>query len=55
MTLPIILGTVTFLVVGGFAWVVVRVGSKPIPKIQTCTRPAPHVCTVNGPCNGWPR
>ena len=23
-------------------------------KIQTCTRPEPHICTVNGPCNGWP-
>lgn len=23
--------------------------------IQTCTRPAPHVCKVNGPCNGWPK
>jgi hypothetical protein len=22
---------------------------------KTCTRPTPHVCTVNGPCNGWPR
>jgi hypothetical protein len=19
-----------------------------------CTRPYPHVCAVNGPCNGWP-
>jgi hypothetical protein len=24
------------------------------PKVQTCTRQAPHVCTVNGPCNGFP-
>lgn len=24
------------------------------PTIQTCTRQAPHVCKVNGPCNGWP-
>lgn len=23
--------------------------------VQTCTRPAPHVCQVNGPCNGWPK
>ena len=23
--------------------------------MQDCTRPAPHVCRVNGPCNGWPR
>lgn len=21
----------------------------------TCTRPAPHRCRVDGPCNGWPR
>lgn len=25
------------------------------PKVQTCTRPFPHICKVNGPCNGWPR
>ena len=24
-------------------------------EIQQCTRPNPHVCTVNGPCNGWPK
>jgi hypothetical protein len=32
-------------------------GSTPeptIPKIQDCTRPAPHVCGRSGPCNGWP-
>ena len=23
--------------------------------IQDCTRPAPHVCKLNGPCNGYPR
>jgi hypothetical protein len=25
-----------------------------MPKVLACTRPAPHVCRVNGPCNGWP-
>jgi len=25
------------------------------PEVQTCTRRAPHVCAVNGPCNGWPK
>lgn len=24
-------------------------------EAKTCTRQAPHVCTVNGPCNGFPR
>ena len=24
-------------------------------KAQTCTRPAPHICTINGPCNGYPK
>jgi hypothetical protein len=24
-------------------------------EVRTCTRPAPHICAVNGPCNGWPR
>jgi hypothetical protein len=24
-------------------------------SIQDCTRPAPHVCKVNGPCNGYPK
>ena len=23
--------------------------------VTTCTRPKPHTCRVNGPCNGWPR
>jgi len=23
--------------------------------IETCIRPAPHICKVNGPCNGWPK
>ena len=23
--------------------------------IPTCTRPLPHVCRLNGPCNGWPK
>src|SRR5208282_955368 len=23
--------------------------------MTTCTRPKPHTCRVNGPCNGWPR
>jgi hypothetical protein len=22
---------------------------------QTCTRPAPHLCKINGPCNGFPK
>lgn len=23
--------------------------------ITTCTRQPPHTCTVDGPCNGWPK
>jgi hypothetical protein len=23
--------------------------------INTCTRQSPHICRVNGPCNGWPK
>jgi hypothetical protein len=23
--------------------------------VPTCTRLAPHVCKVNGPCNGFPK
>jgi hypothetical protein len=23
-------------------------------SVLYCTRPYPHVCAVNGPCNGWP-
>lgn len=23
-------------------------------EIVTCTRPLPHICKDNGPCNGWP-
>ena len=28
-----------------------RVDEK-MHKVLTCTRPAPHVCKLNGPCNG---
>lgn len=24
-------------------------------EVHVCTRPEPHVCQVNGPCNGWPK
>jgi hypothetical protein len=24
-------------------------------QIDTCTRQSPHICRVNGPCNGWPK
>ena len=27
--------------------------SKPMPKVQTCTRE--HKCSIDGPCNGYPR
>lgn len=27
---------------------------NPMATISDCTRLAPHICTVNGPCNGWP-
>lgn len=23
--------------------------------IQICRRTSPHICRVNGPCNGWPK
>jgi hypothetical protein len=32
-----------------------QAAAKPAPKPQICTRRAPHICTVNGPCNGFPR
>jgi hypothetical protein len=33
-----------------------KLGNQPKSEyIQGCTRPAPHICAVNGPCNGWPR
>jgi hypothetical protein len=25
------------------------------PKVNLCTRQEPHICGVNGPCNGEPR
>jgi hypothetical protein len=30
-------------------------GDAPAASAGVCTRPSPHECTVNGPCNGWPR
>ena len=29
-------------------------GLRRLKTPSFCTRPAPHVCTVNGPCNGLP-
>ena len=26
-----------------------------LQRIRFCTRPSPHICKVNGPCNGWPK
>ena len=43
---------------GIFMWSLCRIAAKPtpqVPKPQTCTRHALRVCTVNGPCNGFPR
>jgi len=25
------------------------------PDVSRCTRPYPHICEREGPCNGWPR
>lgn len=33
----------------------VLTGSAIEPVPGTCTRPLPHLCTSNGPCNGFPR
>jgi hypothetical protein len=32
-----------------------RADEAMVEAIQDCTRPAPHVCKVNGPCNGYPK
>jgi hypothetical protein len=24
-------------------------------EVGVCTRPKPHICQQNGPCNGWPK
>jgi hypothetical protein len=32
-----------------------RFRRPPQPQAQMCSRIAPHICTINGPCNGWPR
>jgi len=24
-------------------------------EVKDCIRPEPHICSVNGPCNGWPK
>ncbi len=26
-----------------------------VEPVQNCTRASPHICRVNGPCNGWPK
>lgn len=29
--------------------------ARALRERDTCTRPAPHICKVNGPCNGYPK
>jgi hypothetical protein len=47
------------LAVGGVVLILIwhnsRVQSIRDSFVRTCTRPEPHVCKVNGPCNGWPK
>jgi hypothetical protein len=31
------------------------IGENMHDEIQVCTRLKPHICQVNGPCNGWPK
>jgi hypothetical protein len=52
----------TLLVVGAvipvtllFVFALCKAAAKSAPKPQICTRRAPHICTVNEPCNGFPR
>ena len=35
------------------AWKLVRAIMR--EEVHECTRQAPHICEVNGPCNGWPK
>ncbi len=32
-----------------------RAKRAPKPEALICTRLAPHICKVNGPCNGYPK
>ena len=41
--------------VTGFVVGMCITASKETPTPEICTRPAPHICTVNGPCNGFPK
>ena len=45
--------------VGGFFLGLVVLGKRDdeaiANAIKDCTRPEPHVCRVNGPCNGYPK
>lgn len=34
---------------------VIECKEQPTNTVQECTRQRPHVCRLNGPCNGWPR
>lgn len=39
----------------GFVVGMLITAAKETPIPETCTRRAPHICKVNGPCNGWPK
>jgi hypothetical protein len=40
-------------VVAEVCCVVAEYARRFVPRV--CTRPAPHICAKNGPCNGWPK
>ena len=59
MHIAILLVVAVGALVAGFAFGLVIVGKRAdeamSQAIQDCTRSAPHICKVNGPCNGWPK
>ncbi len=51
----VLIGTFLAVLVYSLAVTAKRADKAMAEAIQNCTRPAPHVCKVNGPCNGWPK
>ena len=52
------------IILAGVAWIILAlfvlsifrcIAQLRTPKPKMCIRPQPHVCRVDGPCNGFPK
>jgi hypothetical protein len=55
MHLVILIAVALATLVAGFLWGMFISSKRRDEAFDQCTRPAPHLCRENGPCNGLPK